>query len=69
MACVMSAGWSAEETKVLLGVWGAADVQGVSRNRTMHEKVAAAMADQGFNRSWQKCSTKVKNLMQRHRKV
>ena len=39
------AGWSNDETKALLGIWGASEFQsqldGVVRNRTIYEKVAA----------------------------
>ena len=69
----MAAGWTMDETKALVGIWGAQDVQsqldGVARNRSMFEKIATAMADLGFDRTWQQCKTKVKNLTQKYRKV
>ena len=43
------AGWSNDETKALLGIWGASEVQsqldGVVRNRTIYEKVAAQLRE------------------------
>ena len=52
----MAAGWSVEETKALVGIWGVQDVQsqldGVSRNRCVFEKIATAMEDVGFHRTW-----------------
>ena len=41
------ASWSNDETKSHLGIWGASEVQsqldGVVRNRTIYEKVAAQL--------------------------
>ena len=69
----MSAGWSTEETEALLGIWGAADVQeqldGIVRNKTIYEKITTALAVLGYERTWQQCKTKVKNLVQRYKKV
>ena len=69
----MASGWSYEETRALIGVWGQADVQsqldGVQRNRTIYEKIASEMVDLEYPRSWQQCRTKVKNLTQKYRKV
>ena len=69
----MAAGWSTEETKALLGVWGDADIQtqldGVARNRSIYQQIATALADLGYERTWQQCKTKIKNLTQRYRKV
>ena len=42
-------GWSNDETKALLGIWGDSEVQsqldGVVRNRTIYEKVAAQLRE------------------------
>ena len=39
----MAAGWSAQETRVLVSIWGEADVQsqldGVVRNKVVYEKI------------------------------
>ena len=43
------AGWSNDETKALLGIWGASEVQSqldrVVRNRTIYEKVAPQLRE------------------------
>ena len=46
----MATGWSTEETRTLLGIWGAADVQAqmdgiVVRNQAIYENIAAEMRD------------------------
>ena len=67
------AGWSAEETRALVSVWGEANIQseldGVTRYRTVFERIAKEMAELGFEKTWQQCRTKIKNLTQRYRKV
>ena len=69
----MAAGWSAEETRALVGVWGQENVQseldGVTRNRTVFERIAKEMRELGFERTWQQCRTKIKNLTQKYGKV
>ena len=69
----MAAGWSAEETRALVGVWGQQNVQseldGVTRNRTVFERIAKEMRELGFERKCQQCRTKIKNLTQKYRKV
>ena len=65
--------WSAQETSSLLGIWGAADVQsrldGVVRNKTIYEKIARELVVHGYERTWQQCRTKVKNLVKRYRMI
>ena len=57
----MAAGWTAEETGALISIWGQANVQneldGVTRNRTVFEKIAKEMAELRFERTWQQCRT------------
>ena len=69
----MAAGWTADETKALIGIWGEEEVQnaldGVVRNKTIYQKIAAAMARLGYAKTWQQCRTKVKNLVQKYKKV
>ena len=69
----MAAGWSTEETRTFLGIWGAADVQaqldGIVRNQAIYEKVATEMRDCGYDRTWKQCKTKRNNMVQRYRKV
>ena len=69
----MAAGWSVEETRALVGVWGQANVQneldGVTRNRVVYERIAKEMEELGYERTWQQCRTKIKNMTQKYRKV
>ena len=69
----MAAGWSNEETKTLVSIWGEANVQnqldGVVRNKVVYEKIAVEMGKLGFERNWQQCRTKIKNLTHKYRKV
>ena len=69
----MAAGWSAAETRDLISVWEHANVQneldGVTRNRTILDRIAKEMSELGHEKTWKQCRTKVKNLTQRYRKV
>ena len=53
--CRMATGWCTEETRTLLGIWGAADVQGqldrIVRIQAIYEKIAAGMRDAGYERT------------------
>ena len=65
----MAAGWTSEETKALIRIWGEEEVQnalnGIVRNKTIYQKVASAMASLDYVKTWQHCRTKVKNLVQK----
>ena len=67
------ADWTAEETRTLISIWGQSQVQaqldGVTRNRHIYEAIAREHVDAGYNRTWEQCRTKIKNLTQRYRKV
>ena len=69
----MAAGWTSEETKALIGIWGKEEVQnaldGIVRNKTSYQKVASAMAGLGYVKTWQQCRMKVKNRVQKYKKV
>ena len=64
---------SAAETRALLDVWGADSIQsqldGIVRNKLVYQKVASDLAELGYERTWQQCKTKIKNLVQKYRKV
>ena len=66
-------GWSVKEMRALISLWGQADVQsqldGVTRNRRIYEQIARDLDDLGWERTWEQCRTKMKNLTQRYRKV
>ena len=64
------ADWSVQETRYLLGIWGAAGVQskldGVVRNKIIYEQIVEAL---GYEQTWQQCRTKIKNLVKKYRIV
>ena len=69
----MAAGWNEDVTKALIGIWGQESVQSqldsVVRNRAIYEKVAKKLEEAGYERTWQQCRTKIRNLTQKYRKV
>ena len=69
----MATGWTYDQTKALISIWGQEDVQqeldGVIRNRTIYEKVASELGKVGVEKTWQQCRSKVTNLTFRYRKV
>ena len=68
----MAAGWSMQETRVLVGIWGGANVQSqlddVVGNKFVYEKISREMEILGVTRTWQQC-TKIRNLTHKYRKV
>ena len=44
-------------------------LDGVVRNKVVYEKVAVEMGKLGFERNWQQCRIKIKNLTHKYRKV
>ena len=69
----MAAGWSAEQTSALLGIWGDDEVQakldGVVRNKSIYERIASQLADLGYEKTWKQCKVKIKNMIQKYKKV
>ncbi|KAL5499808.1 hypothetical protein EMCRGX_G011270 [Ephydatia muelleri] len=70
------AAWSTEEVHTLItlvGVWGAADVQrqldGVTRNKKIYQEIATSHNAYGYDRTWEQCRVKVKNLVQKYKQV
>ena len=61
------------ETRALISVWSQANVQTqldrVQRNRVIYKGIEREFAALGYSRSWKQCRTKMKNLIQRYRKV
>ena len=53
----MAAGWDADATKALIGIWDQENVQNqldsVTRNRVIYEKIAQRLEVEGYVRSWQ----------------
>ena len=71
--CVMAAGWSMDATQALIAIWGEQNIQenldGVSRNKTNFEKIAAFMKERVYDFDYKQCHTKVKNLKAKYNKV
>ena len=51
--------WTEEETKALVGVGVAEEVQSqldvVARNKAIFEKIASSLANHRYHRTWQQC--------------
>ena len=69
----MATGWSYDNTKALVTIWGQEDVQrqldGIQRNRIVYQRVASELRKVGVEKTWQQCRTKIKNITFRYRKV
>ena len=69
----MAGSWNTEETRTLISIWGEESIQSkldkAHRNRDVFERIAREMSDVGYEKSWQQCRTKIKNLAQKYRKV
>ena len=69
----MAAGWTVNATRALIAIWGEQNIQenldGVSRNKKIFEKIAEAMKEKGYDFDYQQCRTKVKNLKAKYNKV
>ena len=69
----MASGWSTDATRALVSIWSQesfqSELDGVNRNRTIFERIAKELRAKGYEKTWQQCRTKIKNLTQRYRKV
>ena len=69
----MATGWSYDNTKALITIWGQEDVQrqldGIQRNRIVYQHVASELWKVGVEKTWQQFLTKIKNITFRYRKV
>ena len=65
--------WSDNEVKALLAVWGENNVQeeldGAVRNKAVFMNISKKLKEMGFDRDWQQCRVKVKNLKKSYREV
>ena len=65
--------WSDDEVKALIAIWGERKIQeeldGSVRNRTVYVNFAKKMNDLGYDRDWQQCKVKIKNLKKSYREV
>ena len=70
----MAAGsWSEAETYKLIEIWGndqiQAQLEGCKRNKTVYERIARAMTEEGHSKSATQCREKAKKLKTEYRKV
>ena len=65
--------WSDDEVKALLAVWGESNVQdeldGAVRNKAVFVNISKKMNELGYDRDWQQCRVKIKNLKKSYRDV
>ena len=65
------AAWSDAEVKALIGVWAEGDIQkefdGTVRNKEIYKKLATDLQEQGYDRDWEQCKSKIKNLKTEYR--
>ena len=65
------AAWSDAEIKALIGVWAEGDIQkkfdGSVRNKEIYKKLASDLQEQGYDRDWEQCKSKIKNLKTEYR--
>ena len=66
--------WTEDETKALLRIWADEKIQnqleGQKRNKVVFNRIAAELlATAGVSRTWQQCKVKIKNLVQKYRKI
>ena len=58
--------WSDAEVKAHITIWGDSKIQdeldGAVRNKIIFVKIAKKLQEQGYNRDWQQCRVKLKNL-------
>ena len=66
----MATGWSAEATRVLITIWEEQNIQeqldNVSRNKTIYERISAAMREKGFDFDY---TVKIRVLLQHPIKI
>ena len=65
--------WSNAEVKALIAVWGEGNVQeeldGAVRNKQVFQDISKKLHQLGYNRDWEQCRNKIKNLKKQCRLV
>ena len=65
--------WSDNEVRALISIWGEDNIQeeldGAVRNQVIFNDIAAKMRAKGYDRDWQQCRTKIKNLKKEYRQT
>ena len=58
--------WSDNEVRALISIWGEDRIQeeldGAVRNQAIFNSIAKKMEEKGYDRDWQQCRNKIKNL-------
>ena len=65
--------WSDNEVRTLIAIWGEDNIQeeldGAVRNQVIFNNIATKMQQKGYERDWQQCRTKIKNLKKEYRQT
>ena len=65
--------WSDCEVRALIAIWGEDKIQeeldGAVRNQAIFDSIARKMQQKGYDRDWQQCRNKIKNLKKEYRQV
>ena len=65
--------WADDEVLTLIKVWGNDKIQEeldeATRNKVIFAKISEEMKKEGYNRDWQQCRGKIKNLKGEYRVV
>ncbi|KAL2080720.1 hypothetical protein ACEWY4_024513 [Coilia grayii] len=65
--------WSAEETKLLISVFGEQETQkklgGLYRNKNVYLDISKKLAEHGYSKTMVQCRTKIKNLKTAYKKA
>lgn len=65
--------WSDNEVRALISIWGEDNIQeeldGAVRNQVIYSTIARKMHQKGYEREWQQCRTKIKNLKKEYRQT
>ena len=65
--------WSDNEVRALISIWGEDRIQeeldGAVRNQAIFNSIAKKMEEKGYDRDWQQCRNKIKNLKKEYRQI
>ena len=65
--------WSDAEVTALISIWGDEGIQeqldGATRNRSIYVNISKKLLESGFERDWQQCKAKIKNLKGDYKKI
>ena len=66
--------WSDNEVRALISIWGEDNIQeeldGAVRNQVLfNNNIATKMHEKGYERDWQQCRTKMKNITKEYRQT